>query len=230
MKCVAIDDEPLALRLLSQYIAKFPSLELVQTFDDAIEGADFLNKNQVDLLFIDINMPDLTGLELVAFLKNKPIVIFTTAHKKFAFEGFELNAIDYLLKPIDFERFSRAVEKASDHFLAKNISKEEVPESIFVRSEYKIVKIDLPEIEYIESLEDYIKIHLTGTKPVLTLMSMKSVLEKLPAARFSRIHRSYIVPHNQVKSVVNKKVQLSSGKELPISDSYAGFVEEWMKR
>ena len=139
-----------------------------------------LRQNPVDLLFIDINMPDITGLDLVRSLEEKPMIIFTTAHKKFAMDGFELDAVDYLLKPISFERFSKAVNKATEYFEYKKKSKTEEAESLFVYSEYRMVKIPLADIEYIESLEDYIRINLTTGKPMMTLMTMKKVLEKLP--------------------------------------------------
>jgi len=230
LKCVAIDDEPLALQLIREYAGKFPDLRMVQTFDDAISGIEFLRNNLVDVLFIDINMPDITGIELVRSLANKPLTIFTTAYKNFAFEGFELEAIDYLLKPIDFERFSKAVHRAIEFFQYKQNIKENGSASLFVRSEYKMVKIDFAEIEYIEALEDYIKIHLTNNKPVLTLMTLKSVLEKLPADKFKRIHRSYIVPIGKVQSILNRKARLASGAELPISNNYLDFIDHWMKR
>jgi two-component system LytT family response regulator len=226
MRCVIIDDEPLALSVLEKYIAAFPVLELVGTFDDAIEGGRFLKASPVDLLFIDINMPDLSGLELVARLETRPMVIFTTAYKKFAYEGFELEALDYLLKPITIERFEKAVQKASERFELKKTRQNE--ESIVVRSEYKAIKIALNDIAYIEGMEDYIKIHLLSSRhPVMTLMSLKGILEILPENAFKRIHRSYIVPSLQVKSIQNKKVKLLSGAELPVSDSYVDFIEKW---
>lgn len=231
MKCIAIDDEPLALELLKKYISQFPKLDLVRAFDDAVEGAEYLHKNRVDLLFIDINMPDLTGLDLVAGLDYKPLIIFTTAYKKFAHEGFELEALDYLLKPITIERFEKAVNRALEQFEYKKKPDPDVSESLIVRSEYKIVRIKLADIEYIEAMEDYIKIHLTSSlHPVLTLMSIKGVLEMLPKSQFSRIHRSFIVPNSQVKSIHNKKVRLGSDKELPVSDSYLDFITQWKNR
>lgn len=229
LKCVAIDDEPLALELLQEYISRFPQLKLVHTFDDAISAVELLRNTKVDLLFIDINMPDITGIDLVRSLQEKPLVIFTTAHKQFAIEGFELDAVDYLLKPINFDRFTRAVHKAIDYYKYKNTLSQEENDSLFVHAEYKLVKIPLNDIEYIESLEDYIKIHIAGAKPVLTLLSMKKVLEKLPAEKFQRIHRSYIVAVSRVKAIQNRKVQLSSAVELPISDSYVQFINNWKK-
>ena len=229
LKCVAIDDEPLALELIKTYVARFAELEMLQVFDDAVSGAEFIRKIPVDILFVDINMPDITGLDLVRSLEEKPIIIFTTAHRKFALEGFELDAIDYLLKPISFERFSKAVKKAIEYSRYKNQQISEPTESLFVYSEYRLIKIPFADIEYIESVEDYIKIHLSNTKPILTLMPLKKVLEKLPADKFRRIHRSYIVAIEKVNSILNRKVQLSSSTELPISDSYSSFIKEWKK-
>lgn len=229
LKCIAIDDEPLALRLISEYVSRFPSLQLIKTFDDAISGAEFLKSKPVDLLFIDINMPDITGIDLVRSLEVKPIVIFTTAYKNFAYEGFELEALDYILKPTDFKRFEKAVEKAVDYYQYKNKTNTETPEeSLYVYSEYRMVKIDLNTIEYIESMEDYIKIHITNEKTVLTLMPLKKVLEKLPADKFQRIHRSYIVPVNKIRSIQNRKVKLTD-VELPVSDTYQDVIRNWMK-
>lgn len=230
LKCIAIDDEPPALAVIREYLSKFAALHLVQTFDDAISGAEYLRQHPVDLLFIDINMPDITGLDLVRSLPEKPMIIFTTAYKKFAHEGFELDAIDYLLKPISFERFSRAVQKAIEYHEYKSKPRYEAEESLFIYSEYRMMKINLPDIEYIESLEDYIKIYRTNDKPVLTLMTLKGVLEKLPSHRFKRIHRSYIVAVDKVRSILNRKVTLSSSTELPVSDSYVSFIHEWKKQ
>ncbi|MBA4853484.1 LytTR family DNA-binding domain-containing protein [Emticicia sp. BO119] len=231
LKCVAIDDEPLALELIKEYISRLPELDLIQVFDDAIQGQEFLKENEIDLLFVDINMPDITGLELVKSLKIRPMIIFTTAHRKFAVEGFDLEAIDYLLKPVDFERFGKAVKKAIEYNNFKNNLIIETPEYVFVRAEYRIIKIELNAIEYIEGLEDYIKIHITGLPhPILTLMSLKGILEQLPAHQFSRIHRSYIVANAKVKSVLKKNVLLTSGIELPVSNTYQHFIKDWQKK
>lgn len=219
IKCIAIDDEPPALELIKGYLSKFPALKLVQSFDDAIAAAEFLRDNSVDLLLLDINMPDITGLELVRSLREKPLIIFTTAHRKFAVEGFDLDAVDYLLKPIEFERFSKAVNKAIEYYRYKKPGKTEDKEALFVRSEYQLIKIKIEEIEFIESLEDYIKIYVTTGKPVMTLMTIKSILEKLPQEKFMRIHRSYIIPFSKIKSVSGKKVRLTN-TELSVSDSY----------
>jgi len=230
LKCIAIDDEPLALELIKKYVSRIPALQLLHTFEDALSGAEFLNSSVVDILFIDINMPDITGIELVRSLGKKPIVIFTTAYKNFAFEGFELEALDYLLKPIDFDRFSKAVDKAIDyHKYKNNTSIEENTASLYVYSEYRMVKIDLKDIDYIESMEDYVKIHRNSLPTVLTLMPLKKILEKLPANEFQRIHRSYIVAVNKVKAIQNRKAYLAD-VQLPISDTYADFIKNWIKK
>ncbi|PWU00034.1 MAG: DNA-binding response regulator [Bacteroidetes bacterium] len=228
IRCVAVDDEPLALNIIREYISKIPELELVQVFDDPISAAGFLRNAKIDLLFLDINMPDIGGLELVRSLDKRPMLIFTTAHKKFAFDGFELEAIDYLLKPTEFKRFSRAIHKAIEWKQNPGATFNDEGQNLFVHSEYRLLKIPFRDIEYIESLEDYIKIHLTNGKPVLTLMSLKKVLEKLPSTKFRRIHRSYIVATDKVESILNRKVQLPS-TELPVSDSYVNFISDWQK-
>ena len=228
-RCIAIDDEPLALDLVRDYVARMPGLELVQTFDDAVSAAEFIRNNQVDILLVDIHMPDISGLDLVRSLAEKPAVIFITAHKKFALDGFELDATDYLLKPVSFDRFSRAIQKAIDFVNYRKKDPDDEQESLFVYSEYRLVKILLEDIEYIESLRDYIRIHIANEKPLLTLMPLKKVLEKLPAGRFQRIHRSYIVNVSRIRSVLNKKICLTSSIELPVSDSYAEFLRDWKK-
>jgi two-component system, LytTR family, response regulator len=228
IKCIAIDDEPLALVLLKQYTSRFPELELIGLFDDPIAGAEFMNQQKPDLLFVDINMPDINGLDLVRALEYKPMIIFTTAYKEFALEGFDLDAVDYLLKPISFGRFSKAATKAIEYHQSKKPGESNTSNALFVRSEYQVIKINLEDIEYIESIADYLKIHRTNEKPLMTLMTIKAVLEKLPPNQFKRIHRSYIVPVKKIKSVANKKLRLSF-VELPVSDKYIDVVREWMK-
>lgn len=227
LRCVAIDDEPLALQLIQTYVARFPGLELVQVFEDALSGVEYLKQNSVDLLFVDVNMPDITGVELVRSLVTRPMVIFTTAYRNYAFESYELQAIDYLLKPIDYSRFAAAVERAIDFYKYKNAIQEAVnEESIYVYAEYKMIKILLRDIAYIESMGDYLKIYLAGSeKPILTLMTMKKVLEKLPETQFARIHRSFIVALGKIKSIHNRKVNLNNA-ELPIGDAYSSFINQ----
>ncbi|MDB5012641.1 MAG: two component transcriptional regulator, LytTR family [Daejeonella sp.] len=231
LKCIAIDDEPLALELIESFCSQMPSLQLVRTFEDAISGAEYLRNGGIDLLFLDINMPDISGIDLARSLTVKPMIIFTTAYRDFAYQGFELDAVDYLVKPFSFERFSKAVKKALDFHLYKLTSSEQVKpsECIYVHSEYRMIKVDLNDIQYIETLEDYIRIHLTTSKPIMTLMTLKKVLEKLPPERFKQIHRSYVVAMDKVSSIHNRKVTLSSAIKLPVSITYAGFIHEWQK-
>lgn len=228
IRCIAIDDEPLALSLIKTYVEATENLALIMVFEDAIAASEFLGNNEVDLLFLDINMPDITGIELFKSLEIKPMVIFTTAYKNFAFEGFELSAVDYLLKPIDYIRFKKAVQKATEyHHYQQQKHNQHQEECIFVHSEYRLLKIELKDILFIESLEDYLKIHLTNGKLILTLMTLKKILEKLPGDKFSRIHRSYVVATKHVKSILNRKIMLNNGIVLPISDSYISFINHW---
>jgi DNA-binding LytR/AlgR family response regulator len=226
--CAAIDDEPLALRLIKGFIQRMPRLKPVGIFEDAIAGGEFIRHHPVDILFIDIRMPDISGLTLVGALSEKPQVIFTTAHKNFAYEGFELDAVDFLLKPIRFERFAKAVNKAIDAIGEKNIPVND-PEHFFVWSEYRQVKISAPQILYIESREDYVCIYLKEERPVLSLMPLKDIPGKLPLNKFIRIHRSYIIPISAIKEVYGKKVLLHCGKTLPIGSSYYHAFREMLK-
>ena len=219
LKCIAVDDEPQALVLLKAYSDRVPTLNMMWTFEDAIEAKTFLENTRVDLLFVDINMPDINGLDLVKSLDPKPMVIFTTAYRKFAFEGFELEAIDYLLKPISFEKFEKAAQKAVSFQRFTSKEQAAADESIFVRSEYKMVRIPLQDILYIESLEDYIKIHLENQRPVLTLFTLKAMFDMLPREKFIRIHRSYIVPLAKINTLHNKRVKIGS-EVLPVGESY----------
>ncbi|PTS93576.1 DNA-binding response regulator [Pedobacter sp. HMWF019] len=228
LKCIAIDDEPLALELIRTYASRIPDIQLLCTFEDAVSGAEYLAGKSIDLLFLDIDMPDISGIDLAKALKNKPMIIFTTAYKQFAYDGFELEAVDYLLKPIDFQRFSKSVFKA----IAIRNSKMQAPPTeddaaIYVHAEYRAIKILLRDIEYVESMEDYIKIHLTEGKSVVTLMSLKKAEELLPDTQFKRIHRSYIIPLAKIRSVQNKKIQLHQIL-LPIGESYAEQVKKWL--
>ena len=227
LKCIVIDDEPWAFELIKKYVSKIPFLKFVQTLCDTKEANRFLHENQVDLLFIDINIP--SAVDLLNSLINKPITIFTTAYKKYALKGFEFGVIDYLLKPLDFERFSKAAARAVELYKFIQYSKHADEDYLFVRSGYKMIKIELNEIEYIEGFVDYIRIHLIKDKPVLTLIPLKSIIEKLPSEKFKRIHRSYIVAISQIKELQNKKVLLFSSKELPISNSYIDFNKELRK-
>ncbi|QGW29800.1 LytR/AlgR family response regulator transcription factor [Phnomibacter ginsenosidimutans] len=224
IRCIAIDDEPLALELIQYYVSLHSDLQLLATFDDALQARQYLQTHEVDLLFADINMPDINGLQLVESLSKRPMVVFTTAYKKFAYEGFELQAIDYLLKPIGPERFATAIQKVKDAFLLQQQKQTQAEKpSIYVRSDYKMLRIVLDHIQYIEGLEDYIRIHVDGSRPVLTLMSLKAMEETLPADLFIRIHRSYIIPIKRIVTIQAKEIQLP-GISLPIGKKYQPAV------
>jgi two-component system LytT family response regulator len=219
ISCIAIDDEPLALELLKTYIQKMSSLYFMGAYEDALNAVEFLKNNKVDLLFLDINMPDINGLDLFKSLKEKPMVIFTTAYSSHAVEGFELQAIDYLLKPFTFERFSKAINKVMDYQQFKNQNLNSDSAYLFVKSGYDLVKITWEDITYIEGLDDYIKIHLATGKTVVTLMTLKTVLERLPQEKFVRIHRSFIVPTGKIQGMRKRKLLLND-IELPIGETY----------
>jgi len=225
---IAIDDEPLALELLTDYASRTESFDLLKTFTNPLEALEYLKSNTVDLLFLDIQMPDMSGMDFYKLVQQNPMVIFTTAHTSYAVEGFNLNAIDYLLKPIEYDRFVLSVLKARDYkeFLNRNTKNAE--KSIQVRSAYCLVKIPLREIEYIESFDDFIKIHLTDKKPVMTLMSLKALVEILPSDQFMRVHRSYIVPLEHIKSFRNNRIQLTD-TEVPLGIRHKEKFKKWFK-
>lgn len=224
IKCIAIDDEPLALTLLKDYISKTSFLQLMAVFTDAVEARALLEKEKIDLIFLDIQMPDINGIQFYHSMTQKAMVIFTTAFSEYAVEGFNINAIDYLLKPFEYGRFLKAACKAKEYadFM---LNQEMRLSSIFVKADYQLVKVNLNEVLFIEGLDDYIRIHLAGNKTILTLMSLKAITEKLPAREFIRIHRSYIVSLGKIEKVNSRKVVIA-GKEIPVGISYA---EEFSK-
>lgn len=230
--CLAVDDEPPALNIIQKYIAAVPSLELAGMCSNAVEALEILQTNHVDLIFLDIQMPQILGTQFIRTLKNPPKVIFTTAFRKFAVEGFELDAVDYLLKPISFERFLKAVNKVMNTTLSAktaslHIEKENHDLFIHFRADRKTLKIPLDDILFIESLKDYIKV-VTKVKPIVTKQSISSLEENLPA-NFIRIHRSYIVSVNKIESYTNEIVQIGK-HELPISRSYRHEVERILSK
>ena len=234
ISCLAVDDEPPALDVLRKYISSVQSLELVGTCSDAVEALNSIRQRSVDLIFLDIQMPQILGTDFLRTLKNPPKVIFTTAFRKFAIEGFELDAVDYLLKPISFERFLKAVNKVMDASLNGTLTIENerqnkvaADNSIYFRSDRKMIKVNLADILYIESIKDYIKVvGVSGT--VITKQSISSVEEDLPKDMFIRIHRSYIVALNKIESYSNELVWLGKA-ELPISRMYRHEVEKILK-
>ncbi len=225
---IIIDDEPLAQEVLETYIQKMPNLNLVQKCNNAIEANQALQNHAIDLMFLDIEMPQLTGTDFLRSLSNPPKVIFTTAYPNYAIEGFELDALDYLLKPISLDRFMKAVNRAMEQInLEKKesnaiIHEEEEQDFIFVKADKKLVKINFEDIVYIEGLKDYVIIKM-DTQRVITLQTMKSLEDKLPASRFQRIHRSYIVALDKINAIVGNVVEVmekGQEKHLPIGKNY----------
>jgi DNA-binding LytR/AlgR family response regulator len=231
--CLAVDDEPPALEVLKSYIGAVASLELAGTCNNAVQALNILQTQPVDLLFLDIQMPQLLGTDLIRTLKKPPKVIFTTAFRKFAVEGFELDAVDYLLKPISFERFLKAVNKVMETKPAQPETKlpvaNKVPADAFIslRADRKNVKVPLSDILYIESLKDYIKV-ITSTRTIIAKQSISALEETLPRESFLRIHRSYIVALNKIESYTRELVEIAR-QELPISRMYRHEVEKKVK-
>ena len=219
-----VDDEPMALNLVESYVEKTPYLELKQKCSSALEALDFLNTNAVDLLFLDIQMPDLTGLEFSKMLPETTRVIFTTAFDQYALEGFKVDALDYLLKPFDYAEFLVAANKAHAWFQLVNnqemVSSPEEKEFIFVKSEYKQLRIMLADVLYFEGLKDYIKIWIKDKpQPILTLMSLKAMQEQLPKNKFMRVHRSFIVPLNNIEVIERNQIVIKN-QRITVSDQY----------
>jgi len=233
LKTIAIDDEPLALRLVSDYVSKTPFLELVGSFDNPLDAIDFLSKQSVDLIFVDIQMPDLTGIEFARSLESAPKIVFTTAYEKYAIEGFKLNAIDYLLKPFSYEEFLKAAGKARKQTeLEANVlpSIEANSQFLFLKSEYKIRRINFNDILYIEGLKDYIKVYVSGDdKPVMSLNSIKSLEQKLPEDKFMRVHRSFIVNLDKIDTIERSRI-IFGKVYIPVSDQYKDKFQEYLDK
>lgn len=224
IRCLIVDDEPLAIEILEEYINKVPWLELEGSMDSGLEAIDYMNDKSVDLLFLDIQMPDLSGIQVAELTKGKCDIIFTTAYHEYAVEGFELAAKDYLLKPISFERFLKAVQR-----LKKKEEESSVVGSdyIFVKVEYTIKKIRLDEILYIEGMKDYLRIVMTKEK-VMTLQSFSKLIPVLPSSRFIRVHKSYVISLDAIESVEKGKVRIGD-QLIPISETYKEAFAEIIK-
>jgi len=233
IKCLAIDDEPLALQQISSYIDKTPFLEKVALCHSAFEALEFLSNNEVDLMFVDINMPDINGMDFVKSLEQKPQVIFTTAYSEYAFEGFKVDAIDYILKPIGYEVFLKSANKAKTWFELNRKQNETIqttPDYLFVKSEYKLIRILLSEIKYIESANEYIQIHLINDKPVTTLVRLKAIEELLPKDKFMRVHRSFIVNLDRIKVIEHNRIVFDQKVLIPIGEQYKNNFQEFIDK
>lgn len=229
--CIAIDDESLALKQLSGYIEKTPYLKLVEKFDNAIDAIGFLQRNKVDLMFVDIEMPELNGMEFVKSLNNPPKVIFITAYSQYAVDGFRVNAVDYLLKPIGYADFLKSADKANALFnvpvKSKNDTKEE---TLFVKSGNQHIRIKIAEITHIEGMREYVKIHCLNNTGIMTLMSMKKLENILSKDRFMRIHRSYIINLDYLNKIERSRIIFDDGSFIPVSEQYISNVKEYIEK
>lgn len=224
IKAIAIDDEPLALDIIDNFCTRSSKVTLEKTFTSPHEGLKYLNKYPVNLIFLDIQMPGITGVELVKNLKQDVMIIFTTAFDNYAVEGFNLNAIDYLLKPFSYERFVQAIDKVA-HYQAQMSNPANSDQSIFIRADYSLIKVEFDKIKYIEGLDDYIKIHLDDAKPIVARYTMKFFLENLPGNLFTRVHRSFIVPVKKISAYKNKTLKILD-VDIPVGPSYEAAVME----
>jgi two-component system LytT family response regulator len=233
---MAIDDEPLALAQITGYITKTPFLELVAAQSNAFDAMNILRETEetIDLLFVDINMPDMNGLDFVHSLRYSPLVIFTTAYAEYALDGFQADALDYLLKPVGYADFLRSAEKAYRQY--KLLMNEKTPlsgsgmESLFVKSEYKMIQIDIPSITHIESRSEYLRIYTDTASPVMTLGSLKSIEEKLPSGRFMRVHRSYIVNLQKIVAIERNHILLNNRIQIPIGEQYGETFQTYLAK
>lgn len=222
---IAIDDEPLGLKIIAHYCDQIDFITLEKTFTKQSEALKHLKKFPVDLLFLDIQMPSRNGIDFYKMLDHNPIVIFTTAYSEYAVEGFNVNATDYLLKPFSFERFLKAAEKAKSVYETKNQVQSTERQYLFIRADYSLHKILIADILFIEGLDDYLKIHIQNQKTIVARMTMKSILEKLPASEFLRVHRSFIIPISKIEKVRNKIIYIGV-EEIPVSVSYEAAFSE----
>ncbi|HMQ89892.1 MAG TPA: LytTR family DNA-binding domain-containing protein [Flavilitoribacter sp.] len=227
LRAIALDDEPIALEMLAEYAARMPDLQLEQTFTDPFLAMSHLKQTPVELLFLDIQMPDLTGFQFLQTLQSRPpALIFTTAYSQYGAEGFNVDAVDYLLKPYDFQRFARAVNKAGEWLAGRNVQPlQEQPTYIFVKSEHQLVKVTLDKIRWLEAWGDYVKIFTDAEKPLLTLTSLSIFAEVLPEKTFARVHRSYIVSIPHITVIQRNRIYIGE-KNIPVGESFSeGFYD-----
>ncbi|MFI3304745.1 MAG: LytTR family DNA-binding domain-containing protein [Rikenellaceae bacterium] len=227
IRCIAIDDEPIALSIITQYCNRRGGIEL-STFTNPMAGIEQVRQTMPDLLFLDIEMGGVNGVELAHNIPNGVNLVFTTAYAQFAIDGFELNAVDYLHKPFSFARFERAVERVEQRIqMTQNLAKDD---EITLRVEYQSVRISRSEIVYIEAMDNYVRIHLTSSRPVMTQMSMKSIEEMLPESQFMRVHKSYIVPRHSISSYSKSQIELKRVDDMiPIGRTYQASFATWIK-
>lgn len=225
IKSIVIDDEPISLKVIENFCKELDYISVDKTFTNAEDGLKYLKKFPTDIIFLDIEMPNLNGIDLYKQVKQNTLVIFITSRPDYAVEGFNLNALDYLLKPFTFERFVQATEKARDYFSSHNNTK---PNHLFIRADYSLQKINLDDILYIEALDDYLKIYIENQKTIVARLTMKAIMGKLPASMFVRVHRSFIVPVKRVESIRNKTISIQD-KHIPIGNSYDEELQKHFK-
>jgi len=235
LNCAIIEDEPLARNLMVEYVKKVPSLNLIEAFSNPLAALETLRSASIDILFLDVQMPEITGISLLKILKKRPLVVLTTAYSQYALEGYELDVADYLLKPITFERFLKSVDKITQRLESTPTVQQpaaepshQSPSFIFVKDGTKLVKVKLDEILYIEGLKDYVTIHTISQK-IVTLQRLKTLEEQLPASQFIRIHNSYIVAPGAIDTIQKNEVQIK-GTTLPIGDTYRKSFKEFIER
>ena len=235
--CIAVDDEPLALDLIEEYVKKIPNLVLVNKFTNALDTIEFLSVNRIDLILLDIQMDDLTGVQLVKVLKDKPMIIFTTAYDQYALEGYDLEITDYLLKPISFERFLKAIRKVHDRLNEQTVNKPWINEIVtskeedkyfFVKSDSKLIKINYDDVLFIEGQRDYLMIHTTKGN-IMTLMNFKSMEHILVGKNFCRVHKSYMVSIDKINRIERNNIKIED-KSIPISISHRAALFDLIKR
>ncbi len=233
IRCIAIDDEPLALMQIASYIKKTPFLELAGQCQSALKAIEVLETIPVDLMFVDINMPDLSGMDFVKTIENPPKIVFVTASTEYALEGFRVDAIDYLLKPISYVDFLKSVNKVKSWFDAHQQKADEVrsnKEFLFIKSDYKLLRINFDDIKYIEGMSEYIRIHLTNDKPVMTLLGMKAIEDQLPSDRFMRVHRSYIVNLTKISVIERNRIIFDGSVYIPVSDQFKTKFQSYINK
>ena len=230
IRCLAIDDEPLALQQIAAYINKVPFLELAAQCQSALEARQFLSEDRVDAIFCDINMPDLNGMDFVKSLTAPPLVVFTTAYSEYAIEGFKVNAVDYLLKPFGMQEFMRAANRLQERLSIPASAPAETDDTLFLKTDYRIVKVNIPDIRYVEAMSEYLKVWIEGeAKPIITLLSMKKMEERLPD-NFMRIHRSYIINLDKIQEVNKNRVIMDADTYLPIGDLYKEAFQAYLDK
>lgn len=237
IRCAVVDDEPLALGLMASYVKKTPFLKLVGAYSSAVQAMQEMHNHIVDLIFLDIQMPELNGLDYSRMIPQQTRVVFTTAFNQYALDGYKVNALDYLLKPVSYPDFLQAANKAQEWFnliersqQPEKTEKEEDIQSIFIKSEYKLIQIELKNILYIEGLKDYVKIYEENApKPIISLMSMKAMEEMLPSDRFMRVHRSYIVQKEKIRIIEHNRIVFGN-TYIPIGDSYKQVFQDFLNK